>query len=156
LTLLNSDFRDILCSLLDESVEFLLVGSYAVAVHGRARATEDLDIWVRPSEANSHRVMQALLRFGAPTSSLSAQDFQSADLVFQMGNPPWRIDLLTAIDGVTFDEAWPERQEWLVDNLTIPVLSKRHLIQNKRSVGRKKDLADIAMLERSDSESNAT
>src|SRR5213595_3839566 len=103
-TLLNPDFRDILFALHADHVEFLVVGSYAVAVHGRARATEDLDIWVRPTESNAKQLMLALLRFGAPTSSLTAQDFQVDGVVFQMGNPPWRIDILTSIDGVTFDE----------------------------------------------------
>ena len=145
--MLNPDFRDILFALHAEQVEFLVVGSYAVAVYGSARATEDLDIWVRPSELNSQRVMRALLRFGAPTSMLSAQDFQADDAVFQMGNPPWRIDVLTSIDGVTFDEAWSERQQWTIDELEIPVISRRHLIANKRAVGRTKDLADVEALE---------
>jgi hypothetical protein len=145
--LLNPDFRDILSALHAENVEFLVVGSYAVAVHGRARATEDLDLWVRPSESNSQRLLRALLRFGAPTSSLTEQDFQSIDVVFQMGNPPWRIDILTSIDGVAFDEAWVERQKWSVDGLAVPVLSKRHLIANKRAVGRAKDIADVESLE---------
>jgi hypothetical protein len=144
---LNPDFRDILSALHAENVEFLVVGSYAVAVHGRARATEDLDIWVRPSESNSMQLMRALLRFGAPTSSLTAQDFQAADVVFQMGNPPWRIDILTSIDALTFDEAWPEHKDWLVEGLSVPVLSRQHLIANKRAVGRTKDLADVEALE---------
>ena len=145
--MLNPDFRDILLALRTENVEFLIVGSYAVAAHGCARATEDLDIWVRPTEPNSQRVMRALLRFGAPTSRLSPADFQSDDLVFQMGAPPWRIDLLTSIDGVTFDEAWPEREEWTVEGLKLPVISRRQLLINKRAVGRAKDLADIEWLE---------
>jgi hypothetical protein len=145
--LLYPDFRDMLFVLHAENVEFLLVGSYAVAAHGRARATEDIDIWVRPTELNSQKVMKALLRFGAPTESLTAKDFQASDVVFQMGIPPWRIDLLTSIDGVTFEEAWPDRQEWTVDGLIVPVLSRRHLIANKKAVGRAKDLADVATLE---------
>jgi hypothetical protein len=145
--LLNPDFRDILCALHAENAEFLVVGSYAVAVHGRARATEDLDIWVRPSERNSERVMKALLRFGAPTTMLSAEDFQAAGTIWQMGNPPWRIDVLTSIDGVTFDEAWNDRKPWLVDGLSFPVLSRQHLIANKRAVGRAKDMADVEELE---------
>jgi hypothetical protein len=92
--------------------------------------------------------MRALLRFGAPTSSINAADFQAADAVFQMGSPPWRIDLLTSIDGVSFEEAWPERQEWTVDGLEFPVISRRHLIVNKRTVGRTKDLADVEELDK--------
>jgi hypothetical protein len=146
--LLNPDFRDIISALHAERVEFLIVGSYAVAAHATARATEDLDIWVRNSPENSVRVMRALYRFGAPTSNLSEADFQSPDLIFQMGAPPWRIDILTAIDGVTFDEALPERSEWIVNGLTLPVLSRRHLLVNKRAVGRAKDLADVESLEK--------
>jgi hypothetical protein len=82
--LLNPDFRDMLSALLAERVEFLIVGSYAVAAHGSARATADIDLWVRPDETNSKRVMQALVRFGAPTSNLTEKDFQAPDLVFQM------------------------------------------------------------------------
>lgn len=145
--MLNPDFRDILFALHAEQAEFLVIGSYAVAVYGRARATEDIDIWVRPSEANSDRVMRALLRFGAPTSMLTTKDFQAEDVVFQMGNPPWRIDLLTSIDGVSFDEAWKERQEWPVEGLAIPIISRHHLIANKRAVGRTKDMADVEELE---------
>jgi hypothetical protein len=152
--LLNPDFRDILCALSAERTEFLVIGSYAVAVYAKARATEDLDIWVRPSVENSGRVMRALLRFGAPTSSLSENDFQVDDVVFQMGNPPWRIDLLTSIDGVRFDEAWPKRQQWVVEDLSIPVIGRDHLIANKRAAGRAKDLADVEQLE-SQSENQA-
>jgi hypothetical protein len=150
--LLNPDFRDIISALHAEHVEFMIVGSYAVAAHATARATEDLDIWVRNAVDNSQRVMRALYRFGAPTSNLSPADFQSSDLIFQMGAPPWRIDILTAIDGVTFDEAWPERREWTVDGLVLPVLSRRHLIANKRAVGRAKDLADVESLEKGPAE----
>jgi hypothetical protein len=98
--------------------------------------------------------MRALLRFGAPTSSLSENDFQVDDVVFQMGNPPWRIDLLTSIDGVRFDEAWPKRQQWVVEYLSIPVIGRDHLIANKRAAGRAKDLADVEQLE-SQSENQA-
>jgi hypothetical protein len=145
--LLNPDFRDMLSALHAENAEFLIVGSYAVAAYGGQRATADIDIWVRPSAENSLRVMRALARFGAPTAQLKAQDFQTDDLVFQMGNPPWRIDILTSIDGVSFDEAWPDRSEWNIDGLKLPVLSRRHVILNKRTVGRAKDLADVEQLE---------
>jgi hypothetical protein len=146
--LLNPDFRDIISAFHAERVEFLIVGSYAVAAHAVARATEDIDIWVRNRIENSQRVTRALYRFGAPTLNLSEADFQSHDLIFQMGAPPWRIDILTAIDAVTFDEDWTERSEWTVDGVLLPVLSRRHLIANKRAVGRAKDLADVESLEK--------
>jgi hypothetical protein len=136
-----------LSALRAENADFLIVGSYAVAAYGGQRATADIDIWVRPSAENSVRVMRALTRFGAPTSQLKPEDFQSDDLVFQMGNPPWRIDILTSIDGVSFDEAWPERTECAIDGLSLPVLSRKHVLLNKRTVGRAKDLADVEQLE---------
>jgi hypothetical protein len=145
--LLNPEFRDMLCALHAEHAEFLVVGSYAVAAYAPARATEDIDIWVRASEENSHRVMQALLRFGAPTEHLSLADFQSPDQVLQMGAPPWRIDFMTYIEGVTFDEAWAERHEYTIDGVVLPVMS-RHLLHNKRLAGRYNDLADVDSLER--------
>lgn len=146
--MLNPDFRDILCALHAENVEFLVVGSYAVAAHARARATEDIDIWVRPSAENSQRVIRALLRFGAPTSHLSPEYFQVEGQNFQMGAKPWRIDILTFIEGVSFDEAWPNKQDFNLDGVVLPVPSKEHLIANKRAAARPKDLADIAELEK--------
>ena len=145
--MLNSDFRDILCALHAEKVEFLVVGSYAVAAYGRARATEDIDIWVRASIENSERLMRAMLRFGAPTSQLSPADFQTEGHNFQMGKKPWRIDILTSIEGVAFEEAWRERQHFNLEEVELPVPSRRHLIANKRAAGRAKDMADIEELE---------
>ena len=147
-TLLNPDFRDILCALHAEKVEFLVVGSYAVAAYARARGTEDIDIWVRPSVENSQRVMRALLRFGAPTSHLTPEDFQVEGRNFQMGSKPWRIDVLTFVEGISFDETWTDRQEFTLDDVVLPVPSRKHLIANKRAAGRPKDLADVAELEK--------
>jgi hypothetical protein len=145
--LLNADFRDMLSALSDAQAEFLLVGAYAVAVHGLVRATADLDIWVRPSEENAPRVWRAVARFGAPMESIREEDFRAPGVVVQIGVAPRRIDLLTSIDGVDFDEAWRERTVVEIEGLRIPVLSRRHLILNKRAVGRPQDLADAARLE---------
>ena len=109
--MLNPDFRDMLSALSAERAEYLLVGAYAVAVHGLPRATGDLDIWIRASDANARRVWRALGRFGAPLSELREADLQTPGIVVQIGVAPRRIDLLTAIDGVAFDEAWSERWE---------------------------------------------
>jgi hypothetical protein len=106
---LNPDFRDMLSALYEEGVEFLVVGAYAMAAHGVTRATGDLDFWVHPSESNAQRLIRALNRFGAPTDSITAADFASPDLVFQIGIEPNRIDLLTSIDGVDFQRAWRNR-----------------------------------------------
>ncbi len=148
--MLNPDFRDILSAFVDEGVEFLLVGAYALAVHGHPRATGDLDLWVRPSPENARRVWRALERFGAPLSQLALEDLQKPDLIFQIGVAPRRIDILTSIEGVTFEEAWPARVEVEIEGLRIPVLGREHLIQNKKASGRPQDLADVAWLEQNE------
>lgn len=145
--LLNPDFRDMLSVLCDEQVEFLLVGAYALAAHGLPRATGDMDIWIRCSDENAQRVWRALQRFGAPLFDLTANDLQTPGLVFQIGVVPQRIDILTAIDGVLFDEAWSQRKTVEIEGLIIAVIGRTQLIQNKKAAGRPKDLADVAWLE---------
>jgi hypothetical protein len=146
--LLNPDFHDMLSALCGEGAEFLLVGAYALAAHGLPRATGDMGIWIRPSAQNAERVWRALQRFGAPLGGLTPDDLYTPDLVFQIGIAPRRIDILTSIDAVQFDEAWPDRQVLEVEGLTIGVIGRSHLIQNKKAVGRPQDLADVAWLER--------
>lgn len=152
--MLNSDFRDMLSVLNSEGVEYLLVGAYALAVHGLPRATGDIDIWIRPSDENIQRVWHALERFGAPLSSITQDDLKRPDIVFQIGAAPCRIDILTSIDGVLFGEAWPHRKEVDIEGLRVSAISRFHLIQNKRASGRPQDLADIAWLERQKEESS--
>lgn len=143
---MNPDYREMLSALSAEGAEFLLVGAFALAAHGLPRATGDIDLWVRPSAQNAVRVLHALRAFGAPAGDLTPSDLSDPDVVFQIGVAPRRIDILTAIDGVTFDEAWPERETLPIEGLMVPVLSRRHLAQNKRASGRPKDLADLAWL----------
>lgn len=145
--MLNIDFKDMLSALSGEGVEFLLVGAYALAAHGRPRATGDLDIWVHPSRQNAQRLWRALQRFGAPLQGMSPEEFTTPGMVFQVGVAPCRIDLMTSIDGVEFDEAWPHRMNIAIENLGISVIGRAHLILNKRAVGRPQDLADAAWLE---------
>jgi len=146
--LLNPDFHDMLSTLCNENAEFLLVGAYALAAYGLPRATGDMDIWIRCSDANAQRVWRALQQFGAPLSELTLDDLKTPDLVFQIGIAPRRIDLLTSIDGVQFDEAWLQRKTIDVEGLTVAVIGRSHLIQNKKAVGRPQDLADVVWLER--------
>jgi|SRR5919112_1840916 predicted nucleotidyltransferase len=146
--MLNPDFREMLSCLKDEGVEFIVVGAYALAAHGLPRATGDMDVWVRNSRENAHRVMSALSKFGAPVSELSEDDFTSADMILQLGVEPCRIDLLTGIDGVEFDEAWGNKVGVTVDGLEVYVLSREDLIKNKRAAGREKDRGDVAWLEK--------
>lgn len=144
---MNRDFAEMLKALADEGVEYLVVGAYAVAGHGVPRATGDIDLWVRPSIENATRLWHALERFGAPRSRLTPETFTLPDVVYQIGLPPNRIDFLTSIDGVNFEEAWSERYVRDVGGLTVSMLSRRHLIANKRATGRPQDLADVARLE---------
>jgi hypothetical protein len=144
---MNRDFRDLLSAFNDRGVEYLVVGAHALAAHGHVRATKDLDVLVRPDPANAARVLAALKGFGAPLHGLTEADLASPGLVFQIGVPPVRIDVLTAIDGVEFEEAWGARLRTRLADLEITVISKEHLIRNKRAAGRLQDLADVERLE---------
>lgn len=143
---LHPDFRDLLESFHRRGVEFVVAGAFALAHHGRPRATGDLDLWVRPTPENAARVLAALRDFGFESPSLSEADFLSGQVV-QLGRPPVRIDLLSDLDGVTGERIWAERETVAVDGLVLSFLSRSCLIANKRAVGRKQDLADIDALE---------
>ncbi len=144
---MNPDFLDILSAFSEERVEFLVVGAYALAVHGLPRATGDIDLWVGPTRDNARRVRAALVRFGAPIGNLAEQDLVTRGTVFQIGVAPRRIDVLTSIDGVEFDGAWAARTITRVGGVDIPVIGRAELIRNKKATGRAKDLADAAWLE---------
>jgi hypothetical protein len=146
---MDPNFRELLSEFCEAKVEFLLVGAHAVAVHGLPRATGDLDVWIRSSSENSKRVWSALIKFGAPLSGIAEHDFQTPNTIFQMGRPPARVDVLTTLDSLEFDEAWTNRIEVEVEGLKIAVLSREHLLRNKRAVGRPQDLADVERLEKS-------
>lgn len=128
--------------------EYLLVGGYAFAVHAHPRFTKDLDVWVAPTPANARRVMAALRAFGAPLQGLSEADLARPGLIFQMGVPPNRIDVLTSIDGVEFVVAFSQRGASCYGQHLVPVISREHLIVNKRASGRPQDLVDADALER--------
>ena len=145
--MLNPDFRDMLSALSDEGVEFMLVGAYAMAVHGYPRATGDMDIWIRRSDANAERVWRALKRFKAPMRQLAVDDLKTPDVVFQIGVAPCRIDILTAIDGVEFEDAWPRRKEVEIEGQRFGVIGRDDLVLNKSACGRPKDQADAAWLQ---------
>jgi hypothetical protein len=129
----------------------MVVGAYALAFHGFPRATGDIDLWIRRSDENAQRVWRALIRFGAPLFDMKIDDLKTPDLALQIGLAPRRIDILTSIDGVEFDEAWPNRQQVEIEGLTIYVIGRTHLLQNKRAAGRLKDQADITWLESDES-----
>ena len=124
-----------------------MVGAHALAAYGHIRATKDLDIWVRPEQANAQKVFQALADFGAPLSDLTVDDLSRKGTIFQIGLPPVRIDVITDIDGVEFAEAWPDRLEIVFAGVPAFVISRHHLITNKKTSGRLQDLADVQQLE---------
>lgn len=150
--MLNPDYRDMLSALSAEGAEYLVVGAYALAAHGLPRATGDLDLWVRPTPENARRVWRALVRFGAPLQTLTERDLQTEGIVFQIGVAPCRIDLMTSIEGVGFDEAWASRKPIEVEGVSLAVIGREALIRNKKAIGRPQDLADAARLEAADRE----
>ncbi len=145
---LNEDFQDLLLLFADAGVEFVIVGAYALAFHGAPRASGDIDLFVRPSLVNAQRVFQALARFGAPLESagVTAADFAQPGAVYQIGLPPRRIDVLTEISGVTFDEAWASRVVGEVEGRAVGFIGRAALLKNKEASGRLQDVADAARL----------
>lgn len=144
---MNLDFRDLLSEFNAAGVEYLVVGAHALAAHGIVRATKDLDLRVRPSPDNARRVLRGLAAFGAPLHDLTEQDLVAPGLIFQIGVEPVRIDVITGIDGVEFEEAWHARLSTRFADQPASVLSRRHLIRNKKAAGRLQDLADVEKLE---------
>ena len=145
--MLNKDYREMLQCLLEENVRFLLVGAYALAMHGFPRATKDIDFFVWATPENANKLVRALARFGAPLQDISESDFSTAGTVFQIGNSPRRIDILTNISGIQFEQAYVNRKNIFLEGLEIPVISVSDLIANKRASGRSQDLADVEKLE---------
>lgn len=145
-SMLNPDFKDILSSLNHAGADFIVVGAFALASHGRPRATGDIDIFLRNTPDNAERIMKALRDFGAPLAEISVEDFTSNDNVVQLGVEPRRIDLMTRISGVSFEDAWKNKVAVSIGDLEVFVLSKSDLIANKRAANRDKDSSDIAWL----------
>jgi hypothetical protein len=144
----NRDFSDLFAALNALGAKYLVVGAYAVAWHGEPRFTKDLDVWIGADAGNAERVYRALLDFGAPVDDLSAGDLATPGIVFQMGLPPNRIDLLTSIDGVEFDNAWERRVATQYGDQPVFVIGLDDLLLNKRTSGRPQDLVDLALLRR--------
>ena len=144
--MLNKDYREMLQCLLEEDVKFLLVGAYALAAHGFPRATKDIDFFVWATPENAPNLIRALTRFGAPLDNISAADFSSEGVIFQIGNSPRRIDIITNISGIKFEQAYANRTAINIEGLKIPVISIDDLLVNKRASGRLQDLADVERL----------
>ena len=144
---MNPDFVDLLRAFAEAEVRFLVVGAYALAHHGRPRATGDLDVWVDPTPLNAERVLAGLRAFGAPVSGVSASDFSSPGLVLQIGVPPGRVDVLTALSGLAFDDAWPGRARGAFGPIEVDYIGRAAFVANTRATGRARDLGDIEALE---------
>ena len=143
---MNEDFLDLLRAFNDHDVRFVVVGAYALAVLGRPRATGDLDVWIEASAENAPRVIAALAAFGAPLTDVAEADFARPGIVFQMGLPPVRIDVLTQLSGVEFADVWPRRILVQFGSVSVGVIGRDDFIRNKRATGRLKDLGDIESL----------
>jgi len=147
---LPQDFADLLIELCEANAEFLLVGGWAVILYGHVRATDDMDVFVRPSRTNSERVFAALEAFGAPlrAHAVAPGHFATEGDAYRFGIAPLKIEVLTKISGVSFDEALRDAKTFDLDGHAIPYIGKPALIANKKSAGRHKDLADVEELER--------
>ena len=145
--MLNEDYRDMLHALSDEKVRFLLVDAFAMAAHGYPRATMDIDIWVMPSPGNADAVLRALRRFGAQLGDLTKEDLLTEGTVFQIGVAPRRIDIITAVSGLEFEETYRRSLSVNLEGVVVHIPSIDDLICNKRASGRTRDLADAEALE---------
>ena len=145
----NEDFVDMARGFVDNGVEFLIVGAYALAAHGFPRTTGDIDMLVRPTPENAARVLRALVDFGAPIAAhgVTQRDFEVEERVYQLGLPPRRIDILTSISGVSFDEAAAEAIEGNLGPIKVRFIGRAAMARNKLASGRAKDLVDAELLQ---------
>ena len=143
---LPPDFKEFLTLLNEKKVEYLLIGGYAVGYHGYVRATGDIDIWISPNADNAGRTISALQEFGFELPDNAQNLLLIPKNVLRMGVPPVRIEVLTSISGVSFDEAYAERVTAIIDDVDVPVISLHHLKINKRAAGRPKDMIDVEHL----------
>jgi Nucleotidyl transferase of unknown function (DUF2204) len=144
--MLNQDFKEFIQFLNDNHVQYLIVGGYAVAIHGHPRYTKDIDIWIETSPDNANNLLQALEQFGFSSLGLQIQDFLTPNQIIQLGYPPNRIDLLTNIDGVIFEDCYPLRLEVVIDDVVVTFIDLDNLKKNKKASGRLQDLADLENL----------
>lgn len=143
---LEKDLREFVALLNALDVRYLIVGAFAVAYHGYPRFTGDIDIFVERSQENARRLLDVIKQFGFGDLNISAQDFLNEDQVIQLGVAPSRIDILTFLSGVNFQDAWATRTFGELDGLTVPFISKELLKRNKEASGRSQDLADLEHL----------
>jgi len=139
----SQDFKEFIQLLIKNKAEYLIVGGYAVGIHGYPRYTGDLDIWLNPTAENADLILKSVNEFGFSSFKLTQEDFIKPGNVVQLGYPPLRIDLLTEIDGVTFSECFENRKMDTIDGLTVNFIGYSDLLKNKKESGRPKDIGDI-------------
>jgi len=142
----QKDFKELLELFNGHNVEYMIVGAYALAYHGAPRFTGDIDIFIHPSPENAQKILSALADFGFGSMNLKIEDFKNPNSVVQLGVPPVRIDIITSITGVDWEEADKGKIEGLYGDVPVCFLGREQYIANKRAVGRKKDLADLESL----------
>ncbi len=147
---LPPDWSEFIGLLAAHRVRYLIVGAHALAANGRPRATQDIDFWVKPTADNASRLCAALCDFGFADLAGAVEQFSTPERMATLGHPPLRIDIMTSIDGVTFDDGWKGRLEAKLGQHTVPFLGREEFLRNKRASGRPKDLADIALLTEAD------
>jgi len=145
--MLNRDFKEFIASLNDNGVRYLVVGGYAVALHGHPRYTKDIDIWIEMTPENAQRMIAALAQFGFGSLGLRAEDFLEEDQIIQLGYPPARVDLLTTVPGVEFEACYKDRVQIEIDGVMVNFIDLDNLKRSKLASGRLQDLADLENLE---------
>ncbi|HER08796.1 MAG TPA: hypothetical protein ENO20_07775 [Bacteroides sp.] len=142
----QKDFKEFLALLNAHEVDFMIVGGYALAYHGAPRYTGDIDVFIKPDSKNTQRIIKVLEEFGFSSLELSIEDFQKEDSVVQLGLPPVRIDIITSISGVTWEQADASKEPGKYGEVPVFYIGKKHYVANKRAIGRAKDIADIEAL----------
>lgn len=143
---LPPDFKEFLKLLNEKKVDYLVIGGYAVGYHGYIRATGDIDVWVAPNPENAGKTISALREFGFDMPDSAEQLLLTPKNILRMGVPPVRIEVLSSLSGVSFDQCYAERVVAVIDDVEVPIISLRHLKINKRAAGRAKDLIDVEHL----------
>ena len=142
----QKDFKELLELLNEKKVKYLIVGGYALAFHGAPRYTGDIDIFVKPVRKNARLVMDVLRKFGFDSLDIVESDFEKPDMVIQLGVAPVRVDIITSLTGVSWEESYAQRKRGKFGELSASYIGKKQLIKNKKAIARKKDIADIEAL----------
>ena len=143
----SKDFKEFIQLLIENQVEYLIVGGYAVGIHGYPRYTGDIDVWINPNEENIKKMPGVLKEFGFSDAEINEKDFRNSDNIFRIGNPPYRIDIMTEIDGVAFNNCFTNKIIKEIDGVNINFIGFNDLIKNKKASGRKKDQLDLENLQ---------